>query len=137
MKKMEMITKLALVLMVTGMMTVGCSTLELHPGGSAYPAVAKRGDGPPAHAPAHGYRAKHPTHDVEMTYDSNIGVYVIVEHDNVYFHDGLYFHWSSDSWYVSATLTNWRVASATVVPKGLKGKYKQKRAKKAKKAKKH
>ena len=121
MNTLERATKQVLALVVSGILFAGCSTFEFNPGNSAYPPVAKdRNNGTPAHVPAHGYRHKHPTHDVNLMYDANLGVYSVVEHDEVYFHDGLYFHWSDETWYVSATLTNWRRANASVVPPGLK-----------------
>ena len=45
--------------------------------------------GPPPWAPAHGYRHKH--HGADLVFDAHIGVYVVVGHPHVYFHDGHYF----------------------------------------------
>jgi hypothetical protein len=101
--------------------------VEFHPLGGARP-VAKQ-VGPPAHAPAHGYRQKHPTQNVDLVYDTNIGCYVVVGHAGVYFNDGLYFRLAGDNWQVTASLNDeWRMASARVVPKGLKN-HKNKQAK--------
>ena len=73
-----------------------CSTLDVHGGGgvsvgsspsahASAPAVHK--GGPPDHAPAHGYRKKHHHHhDIEMVYDSGLGVYVIAGYKGLYFH---------------------------------------------------
>ena len=59
---------------------------------SNQPAVKAKKNGPPAHAPAHGYRAKHQYH-----YFPSSSVY----------HDpdrGLYFYFSGSNWRVSASL---------------------------------
>ena len=50
----------------------------------------KKGNGPPPHAPAHGYRHKH-QHGVELVYSSELGVYVVVGFPNHYFSEGHYF----------------------------------------------
>jgi hypothetical protein len=52
--------------------------------------------GPPPWAPAHGYRHKH--HGPDLVFDSHIGVYVVVGHPHVYFHDGHYFRYVSSHW---------------------------------------
>jgi hypothetical protein len=52
--------------------------------------------GPPPWAPAHGYRHKH--HGPDLVYDAHIGVYVVVGHPHVYFHDGHYFRRVSSHW---------------------------------------
>jgi len=41
------------------------------------------GYGPPAHAPANGYRYKYQGHD--MVYDSGLGVYVVIGQSSVYY----------------------------------------------------
>jgi hypothetical protein len=56
---------------------------------------AKKG-GPPPWAPAHGYRHKHSGPD--LTWDAHIGVYVVVGHPHVYFHDGHYFRRVRSHW---------------------------------------
>jgi len=56
---------------------------------------SKRG-GPPPWAPAHGYRHKH--HGPELVFDAHIGVYAVVGHPHVYFHDGHYFRRAGPRW---------------------------------------
>ena len=41
------------------------------------PEIKEKHTGPPPHAPAHGYRHKHPD-GVELVYKSNIGGYAVV-----------------------------------------------------------
>jgi hypothetical protein len=57
------------------------------------PALVEAG-GPPPHAPAHGYRAKH--------------VYYYYPHSQVYFDTGrnVYFYMEGDSWRMSVALPN-------------------------------
>ncbi len=91
--------------------------------------------GPPPHAPAHGYRHKHGDgHDLE--YDSEIGVYIVVRIPDTYYRDDLYIRMSSDGrWIVSARLDGgWRPADRDEVPYKLKehkGKNKHKKNKKS------
>jgi hypothetical protein len=77
--------------------------------------------GPPPHAPAHGYRAKHHGHD--LVFDHELGVYVVVGLTDVWFLDGSYFRISGDHWEVSVgSPDRWRVASVSVVPARLQAK---------------
>ena len=59
--------------------------------------------GPPPHAPAHGYRRKQhiEQQDVELVFDSGLGVYVVVGFPGVYFHADHYFRYAGTSWQVS------------------------------------
>lgn len=52
--------------------------------------------GPPPWAPAHGYRHKH--HGPDLVFDARIGVYAVIGHPHVYFHDGHYFRRVSSRW---------------------------------------
>ena len=77
--------------------------------------------GPPDHAPAHGYRKKHHHHDVELVYDSGLGVYLVAGHHGLYFH-GDYFYRMNDggSWRLSLNLNGpWDHAPDRRVPAGL------------------
>lgn len=77
--------------------------------------------GPPPHAPAHGYRHKHPDGH-ELEYDSGLGVYIVVRVPDTYFENNLYIRMSSDGrWIVSASLDRgWRPASGNEIPHKLK-----------------
>jgi hypothetical protein len=52
--------------------------------------------GPPPWAPAHGYRHKH--HGADLRFDAHLGVYVVVGHPHIYFHDGHYLRRAHSSW---------------------------------------
>lgn len=76
---------------------------------------AKR-NGPPPHAPAHGYR--HHKADVDLRYDAHLGVYVVIGHPHHFFHDGRYYrrvasHWERcGSWKKG----NWKPVEVALVP---------------------
>lgn len=79
--------------------------------------IKTSGHGPPPHAPAHGYRHKHQTDDVELVFDSHRGVYVVVDFPNHYFLDGLYFRFSDSGWFVSSSIAgDWKAAKDDQVP---------------------
>lgn len=86
------------------------------------------GHGPPPHAPAHGYRAKHHGHGgtaVELVFDGDLGVYVVVGLDHHYFHDGHYYRLHSGAWQLSVDLDGpWKAASHRSLPRGLRMKAK-------------
>lgn len=77
-------------------------------------------DGPPPHAPAHGYRAKHHHHD--MVYDSRLGAYVVLGYNDHYYNDGWYFRYHDGFWQISAELggRDWRDVDHYRVPEGLR-----------------
>lgn len=77
-------------------------------------------EGPPPHAPAHGYRAKYHHHD--MVYDSRVRAYVVLGYDGYYYNDGWYFRYSDGYWQISADLgdRDWRKADYYRVPEGLR-----------------
>ncbi len=79
--------------------------------------------GPPAHARAHGHRRKHQS-GPELLFDSRLGVYVVVGHTDLYFHDGWFIRVHNGSWQVSASLNgSWQAKSAAWVPSSLRSKH--------------
>jgi hypothetical protein len=114
----------ALVIVVT---LGGCHGVFLAPRPSE-PVVVNQ-TGPPSHAPAHGYRHKHQS-GAELRFDSSLGVYIVVGHTDIYFHDGWFIRMRSGTWQISATLGGpWNPKPAEWVPPGLRS---ERRAKKAK-----
>lgn len=78
--------------------------------------------GPPPHAPAHGYRHKHG--QVELAYDSALQVYVVVGHKDCWFQDRSYFRLVKGSWEMSLSFGGpWTAAPAKSLPPGLAKKY--------------
>ena len=83
---------------------------------------------PPAHAPAHGYRAKHgeeapkqreaePRKGIEVTFDSERGIYVGVNLSDVLFHDGHYYRERDGRWEVSLSGDGgWSISASSSVP---------------------
>ncbi len=56
-----------------------------------------------------------------LTFDRKLGVYVVVEFSNVYFHNNLYIRFSGDRWEVAAHFDGtWRRAKSKEVPSKLK-----------------
>jgi hypothetical protein len=86
--------------------------------------------GPPPHAPAHGYRAKHRHHD--MHYDSKLGAYIVLGYDDHFYADNMYFRYRDGGWQFSLDLDghDWHRAHDKQVPYKL-------RKSKAGKSKKH
>jgi len=78
--------------------------------------------GPPPHAPAHGYRAKHEKAD--LRYDSKLRCYEVVGHRDHYYQDGVYFRWTPNGWEASATISGeWGTVTIERVPDRLRGRY--------------
>ena len=113
--------RLVLALLLCHSILIGCATVkEAHPTQGREAKVKNRGHGPPPHAPAHGYRHKHAI-QVELEFDSHMGVYVVLEIPGVYFHDGLYIRLSGGKWEVAAHFNGpWRKAKNKDIPSGLK-----------------
>ncbi len=105
----------------------GCQGVVLAPHPSKPVVVHKAG--PPAHAPGHGHRRKHQS-GPELLFDSGLGVYVVVGHTDIYFHDGWFIRVHNGSWQVSATLDgSWKAKSAAWVPSSLRSKHHGKKQK--------
>jgi hypothetical protein len=98
------------------LMTASCSRHSVYSG----PVITK--SGPPAHAPAHGYRRKHMhMHGVELVFDSGRGVYVVVGLSDHYYHDGYFFRLRSGIWEMCPKPDgSWKVVSDNSLPKGLR-----------------
>lgn len=87
------------------------------------PEINEKHAGPPPHAPAHGYRHKHPD-GVELVYKSNIGVYVAVGYTAHYFHKDKYYRLNNSSWEVSVNINKgWVPVSEKKLPPGLRKKH--------------
>ncbi len=90
---------------------------EIHGGG---------GHGPPPHAPAHGYRRKqqqayhHQGGDAKLAFDSDLGVYVVLDLPHHYYFDGVYLRIEDGHWYGSSHLDGgWRPRAGSSLPPGL------------------
>lgn len=80
--------------------------------------------GPPAHAPAHGYRRHQAADDVDLVYDAQMRAYVVAGYPNHYYDDGVYFRWTERGWEMSATLSGkWGQITVERVPKGIRGQH--------------
>ncbi|MBI2380278.1 MAG: hypothetical protein HYV16_05960 [Gammaproteobacteria bacterium] len=80
------------------------------------------GYGPPAHAPAHGYRRQHRGHDME--YDGGLGVYLVIGRPGYYWWDDHYWRLIDGHWHWSVDLYSpWRVVEIDRVPRHLYRRY--------------
>lgn len=78
--------------------------------------------GPPPHAPAHGYRHKHGD-GARLRYDAGLGVYIVIGHADTWFFDDLYFRWSDGRWVASVRLDGgWSACPEKQLPHGLREK---------------
>jgi len=90
-------------------------------------------NGPPPYAPAHGYRHKNPD-GVELRFNSDLGVYIVVDMPNVYYYNGLYLRLSGDRWQATSDLKHsWHDEQESRVPYQLKEKKGRGHDKKSKK----
>lgn len=60
------------------------------------PVAPKPQHGPPAHAPAHGHRKK--MHGHELSFDTGVGVYVVVGSPGLYVWDDFYWRLRDGIW---------------------------------------
>jgi hypothetical protein len=84
---------------------------------------------PPAHAPAHGVRAKRsapaPSQTgFEIVFDSARGVHVVVGLPGVFFHSGRYYRRLDGAWQVSARAdSGWSFAVGASIPSAIVAAY--------------
>jgi hypothetical protein len=103
------------------LVTTSCTVLEVN-----NPPGRRIGNGPPAHARAHGYRRKQLA-GVELVYDSGLGVYVVVGFPDHYYCDGYFYRFSGTLWELSLKPNGgWASVSEHSLPPGLRAKGKNK-----------
>lgn len=118
--RFKTITLFVFVSSIILLMTASCSSYRTHP----EPVIITDRSGPPAHAPAHGYRRKH-VQGVEVVFDSGLGVYVVVGLTDHYYHDGYFFRLRSGIWERCPEPDgHWKVVAANSLPIGLQAKAK-------------
>lgn len=116
--KVKTITLIVFVSAIVLLMTASCSSYRAHP----EPVVITDRSGPPAHAPAHGYRRKH-VQGVEVVFDSGLGVYVVVGLSDHYYHDGYFYRLNGGIWEMSVKPEgSWKIVATTSLPMGLQAK---------------
>ena len=112
--RFKTITSFVVTSVIILLMTASCSRYRV----SHKPTVTK-GNGPPAHAPAHGYRRKHVA-GMELVFDSGRGVYVVVGLSDHYFHDGYFYRLRGSLWERSPKPDgHWKGVSQKSLPMGL------------------
>ena len=105
-----------LVLFCTALMLVSCGSFSI---GTRSERGYERKPGPPPHAPAHGYRHKY--QEVELVYDSQRGVYVVIDFPNHYYFKGHYYRLGEIQWEIGVNLEGpWEYISYDKLPEGLR-----------------
>ena len=96
-----------------------CTVVKVHEDGYEH-------NGPPPHAPAHGYRHKHKKHDLE--YNSDLGIYVVIGLAEHYFIDGIFYKRTKHGWYSSHDIDKaWKEYKKDNLPGKLHKKYSDKK----------
>ena len=109
---------LAVVSVVLVLALSSCSSVEVR----RTPQRKKVGNGPPAHAKAHGWRRKHAS-GVEFVYHSKSGVYVVVGMPNHYYCDcnDYFYKLGPLGWQASASIDGgWTYVTDKSLPQGLR-----------------
>lgn len=105
--------KLAIMLFLGSVLFAGCAGVDtvVYIPADVHMKERPHKNGPPPHAPAHGYRHKY-QHGVELEYDSGIDAYLVLEFPGTYFYNGLYSRFSPEEhWMVAENLYGpWRVS---------------------------
>ncbi len=117
--------------LLTALLTSGCVADFGHVGGRHHGAGqghdrhgSGRGHGPPAHARAHGDRHHQGVNRVELSFDSGLGVYLVVGRPHYYFLDGHYLRLEGGHWLISTHLdVPWRTHDVQELPPGLRAKH--------------
>ena len=118
MRKLRLVTLVSAVSVASA--AAGCIVVNHE--SPAPPQVVARQPGPPPHAPAHGYRRKHPQDDVDLVFDSGLGVYVVVDTPDCWWSDGGYYRWRDGVWSTGVHISGpWAVIKVDAVPSGLRG----------------
>lgn len=93
----------------------GCRTVMVVP----TPVQATVVVGHPPHAPAHGYRYHHPQ-GVDLVFDSDLGAYLVVGYEGLYFYDGFYLRFYNGYWQKTDRYDGrWHRAENRRIPRGL------------------
>ncbi len=98
------------------------ATINIPLSGEEVASESGRKNGPPPHAPAHGYRHKN-ADGVTLEFDSGLGVYVALGFNDIFFTDDHYLRTHDGQWQVAFTANGpWREAAKGDVPEKLKTK---------------
>ncbi|MFH1719965.1 MAG: hypothetical protein ABIF19_21635 [Planctomycetota bacterium] len=91
--------------------------------GASWGYTRSRGNGPPPHAPAHGYRRKHS--DLELVYDSQWGVYVVVDFPSHFYYKKRFYRHVDTHWEMGVNIDGpWKVVSQKAIPPGIRAREK-------------
>jgi hypothetical protein len=105
----------AAVLIFISLLTTSCSeTTVRQTSGKKMP-----GNGPPAHAPAHGRRAKE-AGEIKIVYDSERDIYIVIGIPQHYYFEGHYYRLRHRNWQMSTAIDGkWKTIKTKQLPPGL------------------
>ena len=83
---------------------------------------------PPPAQPAQGHRHNHA--GAELVFDSNLGVYLVVDRHDHFYTEGRFYRYAEDGWQISTELEGgWHQVARPALPPGLAKKHKPKKHK--------
>jgi hypothetical protein len=101
---------------------VTSACVHVHEEAAPPPVVVVNRPGPPPHAPAHGYRRKHAQDDVDLVFDSGLGVYVVVDTPDCWWSDSRFYRWREGTWAIGPHVSGpWTAVAVEQIPNGLRG----------------
>jgi len=112
--------------LVVAVWASGCSIHHHHPGHAKskhekWTEGHAHRKGPPPHAVAHGHRRKHPVDRVEIEFDRDIDLYVVVGHSAIYWDGKRYIRWRDGRWTVAGRIGGgWASVTFDDVPQNLR-----------------
>jgi hypothetical protein len=105
----------------------GCAPISSVTIGMGHPPIvhteSHHHQGPPPHAPAHGYRHKHRQQgqELELQFDSALGVYIVMGIPDRYYWNGFYLQMVGDEWHSSESLhSDYKRRDDESLPPGLR-----------------
>lgn len=119
----HMTSKFLIVLIAAAAVAVSaCSRKVVHTKSSAPVVVTSKHHGPPPHAPAHGYRHKHPD-GVVLVFQASLGLYLVSGHRDTYYHRDHYYRLHRGTWEMSQEMKGpWHKVAYKKLPRSLQNK---------------
>ena len=110
--------RLAAIVVSALFLLILCDTAAAKPPVKGGLSISIRSGGPPAHAPAHGYRRQHIC-GFQLVFDVGLGLYVAVGATDVYYHEGHFYRCRNGVWEISLRAVTWEPVVIEKMPSGL------------------